>query len=203
MSNIFERLFSHFHSKPAVNMDHINQLSEKYMKYDASNSDSGTVLSDGIQVLYMFLDLLGNRGKTEFSKLQQKANVSRDSQEQANALDTAIAECNKQKDPNKATYKVPDSAIEFMRKINLLVNNKTIDQYLKDNANANNELDKGKLTAIKAALETHSARASDFVSQSQLKIQNTMQTYNVTTTLINSLQSMLSEMNKMIAQNIR
>jgi len=48
-----------------------------------------------------------------------------------------------------------------------------------------------------------SNRASDFVSQSQLQLQKIMQTYNVTVSLVNSMQTMLAEMNKSIAQNIR
>ena len=64
-------------------------------------------------------------------------------------------------------------------------------------------LDQGKLKAVKASLETVSNRASDFVSQSQLQLQKLMQTYNVTVSLLNSMQTMLAEMNKSIAQNIR
>jgi secreted effector protein SseB len=56
---------------------------------------------------------------------------------------------------------------------------------------------------VKAALESVSNRASDFVSQSQLQLQKIMQTYNVTVSLLNSMQTMLAEMNKSIAQNIR
>lgn len=53
------------------------------------------------------------------------------------------------------------------------------------------------------SLDTVSNRASDFVSQSQLQLQKIMQTYNVTVSLLNSMQTMLAEMNKSIAQNIR
>ncbi|WP_211269473.1 hypothetical protein [Chromobacterium amazonense] len=53
------------------------------------------------------------------------------------------------------------------------------------------------------ALETDSGRCSDFVTQAQLQIQKTMQSYNVCVSLINSMQSLLAEMNKSIAQNIR
>ncbi len=64
-------------------------------------------------------------------------------------------------------------------------------------------LDKGGLDAVKSALENTSNRASDFVSQSQLQLQKVMQTYNVTVSLINSMQTLLEEMNKSIAQNVR
>lgn len=191
-------------NSPKIDANRIEQLTNKYKNYIRTDNNSGSILSDGIEVLYMYLSLIGNRGKVEFEKLRAKADVSRDSQEQSNAIDSVIAECNTDPDPNKAKRDVPESAIHFMKAIGLTVNGKPIDKYIEENSGkSDNKLDKGKLMAIKAALDTHSARATDFVSQSQLKIQNTMQTYNVTTTLLNSLQSMLAEMNKMIAQNIK
>ena len=76
-------------------------------------------------------------------------------------------------------------------------------QHMYDALESASGLDKGKMQAVKAALETVSNRASDFVSQSQLQLQKIMQTYNVTVSLVNSMQTMLAEMNKSIAQNIR
>ena len=77
--------------------------------------------------------------------------------------------------------------------------------YDRDMANrpANPPLDKGQLDVIKGALETDSGRCSDFVTQAQLQIQKTMQSYNVCVSLVNSMQTLLAEMNKSIAQNIR
>ena len=80
---------------------------------------------------------------------------------------------------------------------------KTIDDYLGGDPAHPKQLDKGGLDAVKSALENESNRASDYVSQSQLQLQKVMQTYNVTVSLINSMQTMLEEMNKSIAQNIR
>ncbi|POA98793.1 secretion protein EspA [Chromobacterium sinusclupearum] len=68
---------------------------------------------------------------------------------------------------------------------------------------ASGGLGKGQLNEIKGALETDSGRCSDFVTQAQLQIQKTMQSYNVCVSLINSMQSLLAEMNKSISQNIR
>ncbi|WPM86102.1 hypothetical protein QNH14_14260 [Apirhabdus apintestini] len=56
---------------------------------------------------------------------------------------------------------------------------------------------------MKGALDNIGNRASDFISTAQLQLQKMMQTYNVCVSLINSLQSMLSDMNKTIAQGIR
>ncbi|EHF4936905.1 secretion protein EspA [Enterobacter hormaechei] len=61
----------------------------------------------------------------------------------------------------------------------------------------------GQLTAIKGALDSTANRSTDFVSTAQLQLQKQMQTYNVCVSLINSMQSMLADMNKTIAQGIR
>ncbi|KVX77019.1 secretion protein EspA [Burkholderia ubonensis] len=64
-------------------------------------------------------------------------------------------------------------------------------------------LDKADLMSVKASLESVSGRASDFVQQSQLKMQQLMQNYNTAVQMINSLQSMLAESTKGIASAIR
>jgi len=64
-------------------------------------------------------------------------------------------------------------------------------------------LDKADLTAVKSSLESHSGRASDFVQQNQLKLQQLMQNFNTAVTMANSVQSMNAESTKSIAQSIR
>ncbi|AAQ60249.1 secretion protein EspA [Chromobacterium violaceum] len=59
------------------------------------------------------------------------------------------------------------------------------------------------LTAVKSSLESFSGRASDFVQQSQLKMQQLIQNFNTAVTMANSLQSMNAESTKSIAQAIR
>lgn len=71
------------------------------------------------------------------------------------------------------------------------------------NALESTGLDKGNLTAVKTALESASGRASDFVQQSQLKLQQLMQNFNTAVTMANSIQSMNAESTKSIAQSIR
>ncbi|MDM5065372.1 hypothetical protein OB934_21615 [Aeromonas salmonicida] len=65
------------------------------------------------------------------------------------------------------------------------------------------KLSKDSLTAIKSSLESASGRASDFVQQSQLKLQQLMQNFNTAVTMANSVQSMNAESTKSIAQSIR
>lgn len=65
------------------------------------------------------------------------------------------------------------------------------------------QLDKGDLMAVKSALESTSGRASDFVQQNQLKLQQLMQSFNTAVTMANSIQSMNAESTKSIAQAVR
>ncbi|MEW9809656.1 MAG: hypothetical protein AB2989_04875 [Candidatus Symbiodolus clandestinus] len=56
---------------------------------------------------------------------------------------------------------------------------------------------------LKQALEDYKTAQTDFVAESQLKIQRTMQTYNTVVTLTNSLQKVLAELNKSLIQGMR
>ncbi len=241
------------------------------------------VLSGGISVLYLFMNLLSDLAQFKYLEMQQKAKVSRDAQNMANEVNEVIADVSKQKNSDTYTEHLPADVIKYMEQNDIKVDNKSIDDYLglkygittnvkvngvtlndknfsdtknlgvyiigqtytvfyqgkrvslqpsqytivngkitinidgkdigKDSGklvitgtvsqNLGNKLNKGQLDAVKSALENTSNRASDFVSQSQLQLQKVMQTYNVTVSLINSMQTLLEEMNKSIAQNVR
>ena len=252
-------------------------LSVNNDKVELKNAiDGDCVLSGGVAVLYLFMNLLSELADAKYSQMQAKADVSRNAQDMANRVDEVIAQVAKEGD--KATGKIPPEVIKYMKDNGFTVDGKSITDYLKANdpsasyleklkakinecgpegmqsyswqdvvtymdqhgikvdgkracdyiwglpevgymsgqrvskahmqhiANALEAaggLDQGKLKAVKSALETVSNRASDFVSQSQLQLQKIMQTYNVTVSLLNSMQTMLAEMNKSIAQNIR
>nr|WP_243637431.1 secretion protein EspA [Parashewanella curva] len=158
-----------------------------------------SVLSGGIGVLYTFMNLLSELANGKYLQMQEKAKVSRDAQDKANEVNEQIADVAKQGD--KGTDALPSDVIKYMKDNDIQVDGKSIDAYLGNDETK--KLDKGQLEAVKDALENVSNRASDFVSQSQLQLQKVMQTYNVTVSLINSMQTLLEEMNKSIAQNIR
>ncbi|PAV07253.1 secretion protein EspA [Arsenophonus sp. ENCA] len=155
------------------------------------------ILSQGIEILYTFMNLLSDLANEKYLEMKKRADFSRDSQEMANRVDEIIAKVEKEGD--KAKAEIPDHVRIFMEKNNITVDGKNINDY----APKGQALDQGQLQSVKAAIKTLSDRASDFVSQSQLQIQKVMQTYNVTVSLLNSMQTMLGEMNKSIAQNIR
>ncbi len=243
------------------------------------------VLSGGISVLYLFMNLLSDLARYKYVEMQEKAQVSREAQDMANRVNEQIAELAKRKDSDSATVQLDPDVIKYMEDKDVEVDGKSIDDYLessgttptnmtlksadgkytvnvyqkdgqwyirsqnqdgsefgtpqktdaptfkdgkisfttKDDYSSDGvnipkgtefngsydpgtqyrALNKGELNAVKSALENESNRASDFVSQSQLQLQKVMQTYNVTVSLINSMQTLLEEMNKSIAQNIR
>ncbi|MGB0893385.1 MAG: secretion protein EspA [Parashewanella sp.] len=225
--------------------------------------EGDSVLSGGVSVLYLFMNLLSELANDKYLEMQAKAKVSRDAQDKANEINEQIAAVSKKGDTGTAA--IPDDVIQYMSENDVKVDGKSIEDYLKpqeegsldvhitwSNGSKNTQhlelkqgkwthngqpasvtkegdtyiwkdpsgniyrgsaahdlklkpvlLDKGKLEAVKAALENISNRASDFVSQSQLQLQKVMQTYNVTVSLLNSMQTMLEEMNKSIAQNVR
>ncbi len=291
-------------------MDHVDNIVDTDHTLAAKGD---IVLSGGIAVLYLFMNLLSDLANFKYIEMQQKAQVSRDAQNKANEVNEIIADVSKQKNSDTYTEPLPADVIKYMEDNDVKIDNKTIDQYLDDIhpassintsgawytadngqkvwvfksshgqwevANGSDEhavhngqkvnapfvnkegeiqfdfeipsnkqsfqrdgrtgtnssytekyeqdsgkiiqpgtqfyiknppdpdrskigLNKGQLSAVKSALENASNRASDFVSQSQLQLQKVMQTYNVTVSLINSMQTLLEEMNKSIAQNIR
>ncbi|AIU66820.1 secretion protein EspA [Vibrio coralliilyticus] len=252
-------------------------LSKENDKVEIENAIKGdSVLSGGVAVLYLFMNLLSELADAKYGQMQAKADVSRSAQDMANRVDEVIARVAKEGD--KATGQLPPEVVKYMKDNGFSVDGKSISDYLKtndpsakyldklkakidasgpegmqsyswqdvvtymdqhgikvdgkracdyiwslpevgymsgqrinkehmqhiaDTLQAAGGLDQGKLKAVKAALDTVSNRASDFVSQSQLQLQKIMQTYNVTVSLLNSMQTMLAEMNKSIAQNIR
>ncbi|KQN46465.1 hypothetical protein ASE93_14445 [Serratia sp. Leaf50] len=64
-------------------------------------------------------------------------------------------------------------------------------------------LDKKALKSIQSTLESASTRATDFVQQDQLKLQQLMQSFNTAVAMANAVQSMNAESTKAIAQSIR
>ncbi len=169
----------------------------------SSNSDlpqaqGDSVFSKGIGTLFNNMNMLSEEANDKYKMLQAKANLSRDAHSMANQLDETIGNVSVSGDD--ATGEIPKGALDFMKKMHIPVDGLSVEDFIKKNGT---KLKKGQLEAVKNALETESNRASDFVSQSQLQLQGLLQKYNVTVSLINAMQTLLAEMNKTIAQNIR
>ncbi|KVV41103.1 secretion protein EspA [Burkholderia ubonensis] len=162
-----------------------------------NNVKNSHPIGDSIAMMLVIMDLLSRQTSAKLDDMQKKSNISRDAQDMANKVEASLAKLVKAED--KTT--LDDSVIRYLRENNILANDKTIDEFLADKDGG--KLDKADLMSVKAALESVSGRASDFVQQSQLKMQQLMQNYNTAVQMINSLQSMLAESTKGIASAIR
>ncbi|MDM5065371.1 secretion protein EspA [Aeromonas salmonicida] len=165
-----------------------------YLSAMKNHSLMGTAMVTMENVMLLFTEL----ANAKFAQMTDKMGVSRDAQEMANRVDRELAKLAKPED----TATLPPEVLEYMRKNNILVDGKqTIDEFM--GGDANKALTKDQLTAVKSSLESASGRASDFVQQSQLKLQQLMQNFNTAVTMANSIQSMNAESTKSIAQSIR
>lgn len=141
-----------------------------------------------------FADLL--QGK--YNEMQRVSTEARDDQEMSNRVDEVIAEAAKGDDKTKLP--LPNSVIDYMKKNNVLVDGELINNYLNKYGPA---LDKGRLQAVKAALDNAASRSTDISSKDQLDETSLAQKYNTIVAQINGLQTMFYDMKKTIIQTIR
>ncbi|VWD65036.1 Secreted effector protein SseB [Burkholderia lata] len=183
-------------------------LYEHYVDRKAGEGDS--IMSQGISVLYKFMVLFNDLAQFKYDQMSAKADRARDSQQMANQVDAVISQLTKAEDkgrlPNEVSAYLRDRKIPITVQSDGRNSTSNIESHLtqlgvRNHAAAN--LNKGQLDVIRGALESDAGRCSDFVTQAQLHIQKIMQSYNTSVTMINSMQTLLSEMNKSIAQNIR
>jgi len=165
-----------------------------------------SVFSYGLNVLFTFMQMLSDQANSSYADMQKNSSVSRDAQKYASAVDGVLANVAAKGD-SSATGELSPDVEKYIRDNHLEISG--VCGYNKDGVWELNEgidlkkCDQGQLTAIKGALDNVANRASDFISTAQLQLQKMMQTYNVCVSLINSLQTMLADMNKTIAQGIR
>lgn len=167
----------------------------KYTSPDAVNVPDD-IFSLGLNVLYSFLDVLSNVASTNFKQMQARSKYASDTQEMSNRVDEVIAKAAKGDDKTKEF--LPDSVVDFMRKNSITVDGMSIDEYLTKNGMA---LDKGQLQAVKASLDNEKSRATDTMSQDQLQLQKIMQSYNVCSNNISTLQTGLKDLLMTIARS--
>lgn len=168
------------------------------------------VLNTGIVTMAAVMLLLQEHANATFESMTTKTEISREAQDMANQVKAILAKLTKPED----TAVLPEAVIQYLRDNNILIEGKTIDEFLnispvqsliedKVMRSPGVKLDQGDLKAIEMALESASGRASDFVQQTQLKLQQLMQNYNTAVQMTNSLQSMLADSVKSIASSIR
>lgn len=165
------------------------------------NSDNTGALDEsvftyGLEVLFSFMDTMSSQANTQFASMKASSEKARDVQKYSGELDGILA--GRADAGASDQIDVPDDIINFCNN-----NNISLSGFTKEDKDTYYHGNKGQLTTVKNALDNLANRSTDFVSTAQLQLQKQMQTYNVCVSLVNSMQSMLSEMNKTIAQGIR
>ncbi|HEY3591037.1 MAG TPA: hypothetical protein VGL07_13350 [Buttiauxella sp.] len=163
-----------------------------------------SVFSYGLSVLFIFMQMLADQANGSYADMESNSKISRDAQQYATAVDGILANVAAKGDTN-ATGVLPDDVRQYIEDNFMEISG--VCGYDSDGkwgwTKDTSSFNQGELTAIKGALDNVANRASDFISTAQLQLQKMMQTYNVCVSLINSLQTMLADMNKTIAQGIR
>lgn len=167
------------------------------------NGDS--VFSYGLSVLYLFMQMLSDQANSRYADMESNSTTAREAQGYASQVDSVLADVSSSDDKNK-TATLSKEVIQYIEDNHLEIDG--VCGYGSDGKWAwqttpSGGFKKGDLTAIKGALDNVANRASDFISTAQLQLQKLMQTYNVCSSLINSMQTLLADMNKTIAQGIR
>ncbi|AZC32410.1 hypothetical protein PUP68_23535 [Pseudomonas chlororaphis] len=158
--------------------------------------NSQSMFSNGLQTMQNIMLQLTQSGNDLFAQMNKKSEIARDAQEKANLVEGVMAKLDKPESKGE----LPPSVIDYMKANNILVDGKTIDEFMEGKGG---KLDKGDLMMVKSSLETVAGRATDFNQQSQLKLQQVMQNYSTSNQLTQSMQSMLAEMTKGTASAIR
>jgi secreted effector protein SseB len=152
----------------------------------------GNAMVTMADMMLMFSQLANDK----FTQMSKKMDVARDVQDMANRLEIIMSKLEKDSDVGE----MPADIIKYMKENNILIGDKPVDEFLADNGG---KWTKKNLESVKVALESAGGKASDFVQQSQLKLQQLMQNFNTAVTMANSIQSMNAESTKSIAQSIR
>ena len=186
---------------------HVDTAGELTGTDGTSNSPNGllagldgvtnSLFTEGLSVLYANMEIVQDQANDQFQEMhvrQQDARVTHEMSERVGNL-------MKQMGSNpKTTTELPPDIVKYMQQANMTVAGMPINEYLKK---YKKKLNSGQLGDIQAALDAKNSEDTDFAAQQQLVIQQQIQKYNNIVQYINAMQTMLSELNKNIASNIR
>jgi len=167
------------------------------VEYNNATADS-SFLAMMLSCVEDHLALISENGLRKQKEMMSRSNVSRDIQQYVNVVDGLI---NSIVDQSKEKKDLGQNVIDFINKMGIKINDngteKTIDAF------GTKDLDKGKLSAIKAALDHEVSRATDIVTQRQMGIQKDMGNFQTCVGMVNSTHSMLSQLNSKLADAMR
>jgi secreted effector protein SseB len=140
-------------------------------------------------------------GAEKFAQIKANSKLARDAQEMANRVDAYISRITT---PDGMTPYLPEGVQAFMEKNGILVDGKTIKEFIdglpvKDKQP---KISKGDLQAIKAAIDNFVSRQTDIGQQANLEIQKITTTFNYLIEAIKTLISKVGDLNQGIMNKL-
>lgn len=182
----------------SLNVGYTSEAQSTGQGYSLINGDD--LFAYGLTILYMFMDTLSSLANGQFADMEASSEQAREVQELSTLVDSQIADIAATGDA-EATCPLNAGVQQYVEQNNLTISGVYENGKWADGKPGS--CTSGDLKAIQGALDKVANNATDFVSTAQLQLQKMMQTYNVCTSLINSMQTLLADMNKTIAQGIR
>jgi len=165
----------------------------------ADEQDINNPFSYGFSALDNLQLVLQKIANAIFGKINTSTDRARNTQDMSNRMDEVIADAAKGDD--KTRKPVPDEVVKYMRDNGILVDGMSIDDYISKHGGTD-DLDKGSLQAVKAALDNSANRDTDLMTQGQLSIQKMTQEINAVVTQMTGLLSKWGDLLSMIAQKM-
>ncbi|CAJ0993970.1 Secreted effector protein SseB [Sodalis praecaptivus] len=110
----------------------------------------------------------------QYNAMQQAANRAHATKDMSNRMDKAIADVSKKDE--KGTEPLPDGVYDYMLANGILVEGKTIAEYM--GKNPKKLLNKGELSSIRASLDNSFNGDTDLLKQKQILLDKYSNTYN-------------------------
>ncbi len=158
-------------------------------------SDTDQVFGPGLGILQLYSRMLTQLAKDHQDQMKIHGEIANEAQKMVSAVDALIAEIDMQEKPG--------GKVKWSEELKAYV--KSHPEWHKEMVfqDGSSDWSKAEFTKVRGVIQKYATQHSDASSQVQLQVQKTMQTYNVTVGLMNSLQTMLAEMTKQFAQAIR
>lgn len=131
-----------------------------------------------------------------YNAMQKASDRARATKDMANRMDKVIADVSKKDE--KGTEPVPKEVRDYMRANGILVEGKTIDEYM--GGDQNKKLDKGQLTSIQASLENSFNADTDLLKQKQIMFDKYNNTYNA---MLEGAKSLIDKWGRLLNDIVR
>lgn len=166
---------------------------------------SDQIFGVGFSVLHGYMQLLQKMAEIYHWDMAKSGARSNEAQKIVGLVDSAISKAQAH-DTNASAQNapLPKEAFDYFKARPWLREGIEIDQqYNWNTMDSGYEWNTSKLHQFRAKVQNYSTNNSDQMSQDQSQTQRVMQTYNISISLVNSLQTLMGDMNKLISQSLR